>query len=87
MIPAIASPPGDVLGLKERNIHDWWSPADDPFMPREVFRGAHLHKRHRWRCVRQQCPAGRPSACISINNNNTLYKYIYINVYAATALK
>ncbi len=67
MIPAIAPPPGDVLGLKERNIHDWWSPADDPFMPREVLRGAHLHKRHRWRCVRQQCPAGRPSACISIN--------------------
>ncbi len=33
MIPAIAPPPGDVLGLKERNIHDWWSPADDPFSP------------------------------------------------------
>ncbi len=67
MIPAIAPPPGDVLGLKERNIHDCWSPADDPFMPREVFRGAHLHRRHRWRCVRQQCPAGQPSACISIS--------------------
>ncbi len=84
MIPAIAPPPGDVLGLKERNIHDWWSPADDPFMPREVFRGAHLHKRHRWRCIRQQCPAGRPSACISTSSfaKNILYIYIiYMYIY------
>lgn len=27
---AISLPPGDVLGLKEQNIIDWWSPADDP---------------------------------------------------------
>lgn len=31
--PAITPPPWDVLGWKERNIHDWWSPADDPFRP------------------------------------------------------
>ena len=36
-IPAIAPPPGDVLGLKERNVNEWWSPADDPFRPTEVF--------------------------------------------------
>lgn len=23
-------PPGDVLGLEEQYIIDWWSPADDP---------------------------------------------------------
>ena len=27
----------DVLGLKERNVNDWWSPADDPHRPTEVF--------------------------------------------------
>lgn len=63
-IPAIAPPSGDVLGLKEWIIRDWWSPADDPVMPTDVFIGAHFYKRHRWRCVRQQCPAGRPSTCI-----------------------
>jgi len=36
VIPAIAPPPGDVLGLKERNIDDWWSPADDPSYAKEV---------------------------------------------------
>lgn len=29
-MPAITLSPGDVLGLKEQNIIDWWSPADDP---------------------------------------------------------
>lgn len=29
-VSAITLPPGDVLGLKEQNIIDWWSPADYP---------------------------------------------------------
>ncbi|XP_039516167.1 receptor-type tyrosine-protein phosphatase beta-like [Pimephales promelas] len=28
--------PRDVLGLKEQNIDDWWSPADDPSYAKEV---------------------------------------------------
>lgn len=28
-IPAIPPPPADVLRLKERNMNDWWSPAED----------------------------------------------------------
>lgn len=28
-VPATAPPQGGVLGLKERNISDWWHPADD----------------------------------------------------------
>lgn len=39
-VPVLAPPPGDVSGLKERNIGEWWfladDPADNPWAPQEV---------------------------------------------------
>ena len=33
----------DVLGLKERNVDHWWSQADDPIRPVEVFSEVSQH--------------------------------------------
>ena len=39
-VPVTAPPPGDVPGLKERNVGEWWfladDPAADPWAPEEV---------------------------------------------------
>lgn len=40
--PCLAPPPGDVLGLKEGNIKDRWSPTDEPSRLTKVF-WEHLH--------------------------------------------
>lgn len=36
-LTAIAPPPGNTLGLKERSVLEWWFQADDLQMPLEAF--------------------------------------------------